>query len=63
MEFIRTCQECGHKQTDNAPEILGVTTVTYDNRKCRKCHSESLDYGSLQLSAEELAALESLEDC
>lgn len=43
-KFIRTCQECGFKQEDNKPE--GEPTPNYSNRKCRRCKSMSLDYGS-----------------
>jgi len=42
--FVRTCQECGHKQKDTEPKV-GPTDV-YRNRKCKACKSEALDYGS-----------------
>jgi hypothetical protein len=45
-QFIRTCQECGHTQTDKEP-TKGITD-SYLNKKCKKCKSEALDYGSLQ---------------
>lgn len=44
VEFIRTCQECGHKQKDRKPQ--GELKDSYLNRKCKKCKSEALDYGS-----------------
>lgn len=43
-KFIRICQECGHKQEDKDPE--GNPTNAFLNRKCKKCKSEALDYGS-----------------
>ena len=51
MEFLRTCQECSHQQKDRDPQ--GNPTIAYNERKCRKCHSISLDYGSYKLSSEE----------
>lgn len=44
--WYRTCQECLHIQIDNAPKQGQQPTDAYLNRKCRKCKSESLDYGS-----------------
>lgn len=41
--WVRTCQECGHKQTDIKP--TGKLSDAYQNRKCKKCKSEALDYG------------------
>lgn len=41
--FVRTCQECGHNQTDEEPG--DVLTPAYRDRKCRKCKSTALDYG------------------
>mgnify|MGYP001612623879 CR=1 FL=1 len=51
MQFKRTCQECGHEQPDKQP--VGEPSVAYCNRKCKRCHSESLDYGSEKMSQEE----------
>lgn len=46
-EWIRTCQECENKQEDKEPD--GVTkSDAYFNRKCKKCKSEALDFGSLR---------------
>lgn len=45
-KWIRICQECGHQQEDKDPEH-GITYV-YLNRKCKKCKSEALDFGSLK---------------
>lgn len=44
MQFIRTCQSCGNEQTDSEPK--GEPSLAYENRKCKRCKSESLDYGS-----------------
>jgi hypothetical protein len=43
VKWIRTCQECGHKQEDKKPE--GTMSDAYANRKCQRCRSEALDYG------------------
>ena len=42
--FLRTCQECGHIQRDRRPK--GDVSDAFRNRKCRKCGSEALDFGS-----------------
>lgn len=42
--WIRTCQECGHKQPSKP--IPEFTTESWKYTKCRKCKSSSLDYGS-----------------
>ncbi len=45
--WMRTCQECGHKQKAKPPTVQGVMSDAYRNAKCKKCKSEgSLDYGS-----------------
>lgn len=44
--FVRTCQECGHKQVANKPVYGSELRLAYCNAKCRKCKSEALDYGS-----------------
>jgi hypothetical protein len=49
--WVRTCQECGFKQTTDLPPI-GKMTDSYANRKCRKCKSEALDYGKWVKEAE-----------
>ena len=43
MKWIRTCQECGHKQEDVDPK--NNPTPAYLERKCKKCKSIGLDYG------------------
>lgn len=42
--WMRTCTECSHRQVDGEPQN-GMTNA-YRNRKCRRCKSDSLDYGS-----------------
>jgi hypothetical protein len=44
--WVRTCQECGHKQQDAEPQVPGEMTSAYRDRKCKKCKSEALDYGT-----------------
>lgn len=51
-EWIRTCQECGHKDV----KLLFHSPVPSDpkafnkycEKQCKKCKSESLDYGSFK---------------
>lgn len=40
---VRTCQECGHEQSDNVPKII---TDTWLEKECKKCKSPALDFGS-----------------
>ena len=42
--WARKCQECGHIQAATQPKS-GASTQSYLNSKCRRCHSEALDYG------------------
>lgn len=42
--FLRTCQECNFVQHDKKPD--GEPTSAFRNRKCKRCGSEALDYGS-----------------
>ncbi len=51
-KWYRTCQECGHKQLDKEPSRDKELTDAYRNRKCKKCHSESLDYGTYPPAAD-----------
>lgn len=46
MIYLRTCQECGHKQQARDP--ASYKGETWRDVKCRKCKSSALDYGSLQ---------------
>lgn len=41
--FIRTCQECGHKQVARHPKTY--PNDIWRNIKCKNCHSNALDYG------------------
>ena len=41
--WVRTCQECGHKQITKPPaEYKGES---WRELKCKKCNSPALDYG------------------
>jgi hypothetical protein len=44
--WTRTCQECGHQQVSKLPPSNARSLEAYFNAKCRKCKSESLDYGT-----------------
>jgi hypothetical protein len=44
--FMRHCQECGHRQKDKQPDRSKELPDSYRNRKCKRCKSEALDYGS-----------------
>jgi len=47
----RTCQECGHKQYDNDPTGMNATSFgRFQDRKCKKCKSEALDYGTEEIT-------------
>lgn len=51
--WIRTCQECGHKQEDfnpNAKRMLQASIQAYEARRCKECKSSSLDWGKEKLS-------------
>lgn len=41
--YLRTCQECGHKQFSQVPSL--PMTNSYADTKCRACKSRSLDFG------------------
>jgi len=49
-KFIRTCQECGHKQEDEMPRVVWSKKQyeAFTDRKCKACGSIGLDYGSLK---------------
>lgn len=51
--WLRTCQECGNKQKAIKPDTTKELTNSYRNSKCKKCKSESLDYGSEHTSMKE----------
>lgn len=42
--YIRTCQECGHKQESKPPRVYKGDS--WKDLKCRKCKSPALDFGS-----------------
>lgn len=48
INWYRTCQECGHEQVAKEPPRDKELTDSYRNFKCRKCKSESLDYGTMK---------------
>lgn len=52
MKYIRTCQECGHKQEARDPSTFkgGKPTEAWRGHQCKRCHSSALNYGSHQLS-------------
>lgn len=58
MKWIRTCQECGHKQETKKPSYSkadGQLAASYANSICRKCKSPALDFGS-EVDEEESAS-------
>jgi hypothetical protein len=45
--FVRTCQECGHKQEAKDPQTYkDVVKEAWRDVKCKRCKSDALDYGS-----------------
>lgn len=44
-KWIRTCQECLNRQEDIKPNPEKGIPDSWCDRKCRKCKSQSLDYG------------------
>lgn len=53
MDWVRTCQECGHTQLDKQPDPNKNLPDSYRDRKCKKCKSEALDYGRFPSSIDE----------
>lgn len=51
--FLRECQECGNFQADSAPDRSEELPRSYQDRKCKHCKSESLDYGSVRVLIED----------
>lgn len=47
IKWIRTCQECGHEQEEKKPKNFKIADA-YANKKCKKCKSEALDFGSMK---------------
>lgn len=58
-KYIRTCQECGHKQEERPPALY--MTDGWMDVKCKRCKSEGLDYGSWTLTKAEKAELDAQE--
>lgn len=44
-QWIRTCQECGHRQKSNPPSLDRELPASYQDALCHKCRSPALDYG------------------
>ena len=44
-KWVRTCQSCNHKKVADT-EPVNKYTPAYTEATCRKCKSESYDYGS-----------------
>lgn len=42
--YVRTCQECGHKQESKPP--IEYKGDSWRDTLCKKCHSSGLNYGS-----------------
>jgi hypothetical protein len=55
-KFVRTCQECGHRQEARDPKMY--KGESWRDLKCKKCKSEALDYGSWKSTAVERALYE-----
>lgn len=45
-KYIRTCQECGHKQEAKDPATYKARKESWRELKCKRCKSEAFDYGS-----------------
>ncbi len=48
LQWMRTCQSCGHQQRDTRPAYGDQSFDAYRDRRCRSCRSSDLDYGSEQ---------------
>lgn len=47
--FIRTCQECGKvHESVTGPQPGDKVSRAYLDKKCARCKSEALDYGSFR---------------
>lgn len=49
-KYIRTCNECGHKQESKLPPSSEPQYSRWTEATCKKCKSPSLDYGSWKAS-------------
>lgn len=45
LKWIRTCQECGNKQSSSPPPAYSSSYALYAEAKCKKCTSRGLDFG------------------
>ncbi len=43
--WVRTCQECGHRQAMKKPDT--TQGEAWRDVKCKKCKSHAMDYGQL----------------
>lgn len=64
---MRRCDECGNEQEDSETPRYGENppfSKAFETRKCKKCKSESLDYGSARSYDSEtgLEIISDLED-
>jgi hypothetical protein len=48
---VRTCQECGHTQVMKDPSEQ--KSENWREAKCRRCKSESLDFGTINAIVED----------
>lgn len=62
QRWTRKCQECLHIQFAAQPSQEKDIPNSYLNAKCRKCHSESLDYGRERTFDEELKIFVEVEE-
>ena len=46
VRWIRTCQECGYRQEDIKPNVEKAIPDSYCDRKCKKCKSSALNFGT-----------------
>ena len=61
-KWIRKCDECNHTQEDKPPDRTKELPISYTNRKCKKCKSEALDYGTYRFYDESGKEIESDEE-
>jgi hypothetical protein len=60
--WIRKCDECGNLQQDNPPPKDREPSDAWLNRKCLKCKSEALEWGSWERTKEEEEEWDRLEE-
>ena len=59
-KWTRTCQECGHEQLDAEPSQYKELTPAYTERKCKKCKSSALDYGTFMREVTVIATIKEI---